>query len=385
MAIQTRLEDMVIGDKISFTYHAPTTGLFGVFERLGNAEAYTLGSPGSQASGLYKYYFIYVGNDFKGRMVLIADRSVQNSISWDTLNNAGIATKNGVPVTTLGLDTTQWKTNIRLLTGGASAATVTTSEWNKYIANGPIGSSNAIWNWNNSVYTMTSTTPSGLSSSDRVLRAGGSNLNTWSGGVSSSSASNRGFRPVLVAELLVPPSTEKYLVNDGGKVKTFKNGIWEDVNELPDNAQVFEQYGMTSLTLLTDQVIKQLSSSNPQLLVYTDKPTAKLKINYTPKPQMVVSKEDLDISLVEFVDSSTITLNKGANSIFNILASIDQGLTWKSFNSISAKWEEVNLSDIATKGMGSYTFNNITRDDWSKLLFVSLTIWKITQKRTLLK
>lgn len=217
MAIQTRLEDMAIGDKIEIDYEA-SSGAFGQFSKIGfpsyGAALSTSSSPKN------KFGFIYVGNDFKGRMILVADRNVQSSISWDVLNTAGAATKDGVQITTLGLDPTQWKTNIRLLTGGTSSTTTANSEWDKYIVSGPVGSDNTTWNWSG-IYSFTSTTQTSAGADRRTIR-GNSAANTIIQIPSGNTGTNIGFRPVLVAESLAQPITNKYLVQDGTEVKSYR-------------------------------------------------------------------------------------------------------------------------------------------------------------------
>ncbi|BFH15688.1 discoidin domain-containing protein [Paenibacillus melissococcoides] len=42
--------------------------------------------------------FICVDRDYLGRWKLIADRNIQHSISWDTLNSAGVANGSGLPI-----------------------------------------------------------------------------------------------------------------------------------------------------------------------------------------------------------------------------------------------------------------------------------------------
>lgn len=80
---KTKIEDMEIGDCIPCRYYALTSGTAGLFSHLGtwpsNNEIPLLGS--ATPNGLF--YFIKVD---KG--LLIADRAVQHSISWNALNSA---------------------------------------------------------------------------------------------------------------------------------------------------------------------------------------------------------------------------------------------------------------------------------------------------------
>ncbi len=86
---------MQIGDYIPCRYTAPTSGVVGSFSELGTTTA-PLIPVASSATPDGSFNFIYVGDDFKRRKILIADRNIQHSISWDTLNTAGIASGSGL-------------------------------------------------------------------------------------------------------------------------------------------------------------------------------------------------------------------------------------------------------------------------------------------------
>ena len=82
-APKTSLEEMQIGDYIPCKYTAPTSGQAGYFSELGTCTASEISLSGSATpNGLF--YFIKAD---KG--LLIADRVIQHSISWNTLNSAG--------------------------------------------------------------------------------------------------------------------------------------------------------------------------------------------------------------------------------------------------------------------------------------------------------
>ena len=83
---------MNVGDVISCQYVA-TSGTVGSFNNLGNVTK--TGIPlASSASPDGSFYFIMTGYDYLGRKKLIADRNIQHSISWDTLNANGLITEN---------------------------------------------------------------------------------------------------------------------------------------------------------------------------------------------------------------------------------------------------------------------------------------------------
>ena len=83
----TKLSDMSIGDYIRCEYVAPTAGVAGTFQNLGGESSLTElpVAPATTANG----YFYFLKAD-KG--LLIADRKVQNAISWSKLNENGLIT-----------------------------------------------------------------------------------------------------------------------------------------------------------------------------------------------------------------------------------------------------------------------------------------------------
>lgn len=95
--IKTKIIDLKeIGDLIPCRY-TTISGSVGTFSELGTTKASEI-STISSATPNGSFNFIYIGDDYKGRKILIADRNIQYSISWDTLNIKGIATGEGRPI-----------------------------------------------------------------------------------------------------------------------------------------------------------------------------------------------------------------------------------------------------------------------------------------------
>ena len=108
LTIKSSLEDMDIGDAIPCRYQA-SSGAVGIFSELGTANMAEIPVGGSATpNGLF--YFIKVD---KG--LLIADRLVQHSISWNTLNAGGYIEGKLITLSTLTV-------LIRSLTGGVAYA-----------------------------------------------------------------------------------------------------------------------------------------------------------------------------------------------------------------------------------------------------------------------
>lgn len=86
-----------IGDCIPCKYTSLTSGQVGVFSELGTTVA-PLIPAASSVTPSGSFYWVYVGKDYLGRKKFIADRNIQYSISWDTLNAAGICSEKETPI-----------------------------------------------------------------------------------------------------------------------------------------------------------------------------------------------------------------------------------------------------------------------------------------------
>ncbi|CAH0122553.1 hypothetical protein PAE9249_05125 [Paenibacillus sp. CECT 9249] len=91
----TDIEDLEIGKRIRCHYQANSNAI-GTFSGLGK-ETSDFISPISSSTPNGDFYFIMV-EDSNRKKKLIADRNIQHSISWDTLNSAGIASGSGINI-----------------------------------------------------------------------------------------------------------------------------------------------------------------------------------------------------------------------------------------------------------------------------------------------
>lgn len=91
----TDIRDLDIGKRIRCHYQSPTSGKVGYFSGMGQ-ETSDFIPPASSATPNGDFYFIMVEN-WNKKKILVTDRNIQHSISWDTLNSAGIASGSGVP------------------------------------------------------------------------------------------------------------------------------------------------------------------------------------------------------------------------------------------------------------------------------------------------
>lgn len=188
----TDVLDLKIGKRIRCHYTAPL-GSIGSFNSLGMETSDFIPSLSSSTPN-GDFYWIMT-EDFNNKRILVADRNIQHSISWDTINNAGIASGGGLPSLAL---TNGAQSSIRLSTGGVTT-TDTDNEWDRYIVKSNLNGSitagdNNIWNFN-TVSSMTSSTVSGVSA-NRYSR-GYATVSSFYSYASSYVTPTVGFRPVM--------------------------------------------------------------------------------------------------------------------------------------------------------------------------------------------
>jgi hypothetical protein len=89
-------KEIIIGKRIRCNYKATSKNM-GVFSNLGK-ETSDFIPAASTASSNGDFYLICVDNGRRpANLKMIADRNIQNNISWDTLNSYGIASGSGLP------------------------------------------------------------------------------------------------------------------------------------------------------------------------------------------------------------------------------------------------------------------------------------------------
>lgn len=91
--IVQKLTDLQIGKAIRCHYDA-TSGVVGTFSNMGLSSSSLIPAAAS-ATPNGDFHFIMV-DSYNDKNILIADRNIQSTISWDTLNTAGIASVSGV-------------------------------------------------------------------------------------------------------------------------------------------------------------------------------------------------------------------------------------------------------------------------------------------------
>jgi hypothetical protein len=141
-------------------------------------------------------------------------------------------------------------------------------------------------------------------------------------------------------------SNEIYTINSGSIVSIGNGALTEDmfINNGKDNVSEFVQ-----------AIFDQLVNSNVGIYNYTTEEgvtNKNITIEYIPEPQLILPTGNIDISSVENIDSIALTANNTGSSDLKIIISIDEGVTYKTFN--GSIWETVdhtNLTDVKSNGM----------------------------------
>ncbi|WP_405158931.1 hypothetical protein [Paenibacillus sp. FSL H8-0283] len=238
----TSIDELEIGTRIRCNYVANTSGAAGEFKNIGKqtSEFISTSSVPSVPNG---DFYLIVADEYNGKKILIADRNIQSSISWDALNSNGLVF--GVQK---DLGVKNYTLIYRLLTGGIKA-TDKDNEWDKYIVNSTLNGKiivgdNNVWNWSG-VYTWTSTTNT-YNSSNRTLR-GNSKNDTLTYTISNNVS--HGFRPLVELETL--PMFKSFVKHDGA-YKRFDTGTleWNTISATLPSEDTFINDGMDDLSVL---------------------------------------------------------------------------------------------------------------------------------------
>jgi hypothetical protein len=250
-----------------YTASNDTVGTFSDIATKDDAQASAAGilniNPTNAPDGYFK--LICVGEDYLGRKKMVADRVLQHSISWNTLNTGGITDTAKLIDLSLG---SAFSASVRLLTGGI-VITDKDNEWDKIIAESNLGGNitagdNSIWNWS-PAYTWTSTTTNGTVA-NRVIR-GKTAAGAYSNIASSTVNTTTGFRPLILIESLL---SNKYLIKDGNTLYTVVNGdvasIRTNSNSVPITESDFIDNGIDSLTGISNTTFNGLVT--PKILYY---------------------------------------------------------------------------------------------------------------------
>lgn len=162
-----QVEELEIGKRIRCHYKA-TYNTVGEFSGLGKESSNFLPvNPCPEPNG--DFYFIMV-DEIDGEKILVADRDLQNYISWVTLNDYGLGdTKSYKLIPTLGDHI-----YMSLLTGGNDENDIE-NDWNKYIISSNLNNTiqpndDFVWNWSSKSGVWTNTLSNSYSPNGVLLK-----------------------------------------------------------------------------------------------------------------------------------------------------------------------------------------------------------------------
>ncbi len=365
--LRTDTTSMDVGDKIAFEYTAATARQVGTFTNIGSATKAEI-PVASSATPDGKAYFYFVGYDTQGRMKLVPDRNVQHSISWDTINAAGLV--NGVEVNIGGT-----KGIMRLMSGGVSASD-TDNEWDKIIAGSTLGGTiiagdNAVWNWNG-IYTICSTRSTSTSTAN-VYR-GSTSVNPVNGQsyIDTTATNyvneNAGFRPVFLVEL--PKNYYLFRKEDGSAHKYDGSAmvqVTSDWNALSDaNKEI--AFLAASQEVPSASILAGLGKYKPMIYsVDTSMETPAGSISAAPKDRAVIPKGLISMAGFEGIDSVSLSKTLSGTGAA-VLAVTTDLITFKTFS--GGAWVDVDITDIAafkTGGITPTTLSSLVRENWDAI------------------
>ena len=163
--------------------------------------------------------------------------------------------------------------------------------------------------------------------------------------------------------------TRKFLVDDGANgIKKWSGSTWTKIGDPPVTESMFLTDGNDTIPT-TSRV--GLILTNPQLLMYTDRPGSTnliKKFRQTAIPTAKVIKQVVNYDIPSGIRLVTATVNLTGSSILKFAVSIDNGTTWKAWS--GSAWNTVNvdnMSQFESGGMATTVMNTISQAQWALL------------------
>jgi alpha-tubulin suppressor-like RCC1 family protein len=161
----------------------------------------------------------------------------------------------------------------------------------------------------------------------------------------------------------------KYLLRNNltNQVYTITNGSLDGVGGAISPQHFLQSWwdddAFTDLSLITQDILDQMQDDEIQICEYDASAPANknITIGYIPHPQLVLPSGNIDISSITNIDSFSLTANTSGSADLKIIISIDEGVTYKTFN--GSIWETVDHTDLSlvkTNGMTVSEFNALT-------------------------
>ncbi|WP_169712530.1 LamG domain-containing protein [Parageobacillus galactosidasius] len=150
---------------------------------------------------------------------------------------------------------------------------------------------------------------------------------------------------------------------------------WVTLGLSPATESMFLTDGMDDLSIIDNNALQQLESDTPKLLMYIDdsnKTSASVNLTAVPKGQLIFQEGDIDVSAG--VESLSVNATVQNLSTLKIIASVDGGVTWKTFN--GATWQTItpDAASVKANGMTPDVVNGLTKEQINDLLQGSNTL-----------
>lgn len=160
-----------------------------------------------------------------------------------------------------------------------------------------------------------------------------------------------------------------------GQLDLFGEKKWVVVGNAPATESMFLTDGMDDLSIIDNNALQQLESDTPKLLMYIDDPNktfASVNLTAVPHGQLIFQDGDIDVSTG--VESLSVNATVQNLSALKIIASPDQGVTWKTFN--GAAWQTItpDAASVKANGMTPDVVNGLTKEQINDLLQGSNTL-----------
>jgi alpha-tubulin suppressor-like RCC1 family protein len=158
----------------------------------------------------------------------------------------------------------------------------------------------------------------------------------------------------------------KYLLKDLSNNNIY-NILTGSINLLGNGSateQMFLDDGLDTLDEVNQALLDQFSGNSVELLEYNSEQSTTnrdLDFSYYPDPILVLPTGNIDISSITNIDSFSLTANTSGSADLKIIVSIDEGVTYKTFN--GSIWETVDHTDLSlvkANGMTISEFNALT-------------------------
>lgn len=145
---------------------------------------------------------------------------------------------------------------------------------------------------------------------------------------------------------------------------------WYTVGLRPPSREMFLVNGLGSIDFMTHDIMRYLDNDKFKIHGYIEQPRQNdpaVIMDAVPHPRVIYPKEDISLHSIYNIDKFTITGIETGQGVVRVILSIDKGVTWMTWDTITDTWRYIdNTSMIEVRGAGMTidTFNARTTEDW---------------------